>query len=122
LVIFGRGYFFEHLVECAWLHRVAIWYWGDIDTHGFAILDQFRSLFPHTKSFLMDKATLLEHKVSWGLEPKPFTGGLHHLDVQEAALYMELVSGGIQGNLRLEQELVRYGRVESAICSIESQC
>jgi len=69
----------------------------------------------------MDRDTLLEHSVSWGLEPKPFTGVLHHLQAEEATLYQELVSGGIQKNLRLEQELVRYGRVESAIDSIISR-
>lgn len=121
LVIFGRGYFFDHLSECAWLHRVAVWYWGDIDTHGFAILDQFRSLFPHTKSFLMDRATLMEHTNSWGLEPKPFTGRLHHLDAEEEMLYQDLVFGRIQENLRLEQELIRFGRVESEIHSITTQ-
>ena len=121
LVIFGRGYFFDHLAECAWLHRVEIWYWGDIDTHGFAILNQFRILFPHTRSFLMDRATLLEHKSSWGLEPKPCTGVLNHLDAKEASLYQELIAGGLQENLRLEQELVGYTRVESAIEVITSQ-
>jgi len=120
LVIFGRGYNFDHLKECAWLHRTAIWYWGDLDTHGFAILDQFRSIFPHTKSFLMDERTLIEHKISWGKEPKPFIGELHHLKAQEAALYQKLASGSIQENLRLEQELVRYGLVESAIVKIMS--
>ncbi len=120
LVIFGRGYYFDHLKACAWLHRVKIWYWGDIDTHGFAILDQFRSHFPHARSFLMDRDTLLEHNTSWVIEPKPFTGVLHHLDVQETALFQKLVSGEIQRNLRLEQELIRYGRVESAVRTIVS--
>ena len=120
LVIFGRGYFFDHLLECAWLHRVPIWYWGDLDTHGFAILDQFRSLFPHTRSFLMDRATLLEHQGSWVLEPKPFTGKLHHLEAEEAALFQDLVSNGIGKNIRLEQELIRFGRVESTIRDIVS--
>ncbi len=120
LVIFGRGYHFDHLSECAWLHRVAIWYWGDIDTHGFAILDQFRILFPHTKSFLMDRHTLLEHKASWVQEPKPFTGVLPHLHAEEAALYQELADGTIEENIRLEQELIRYGKVESEIGRIVS--
>ncbi len=115
LVIFGRGYFFDHLRECAWLHRVELWYWGDIDTHGFAILDQFRSLFPHTRSFLMDRGTLVGHSSSWGREPKPFAGVLHHLDAEETSLYQEIVAGRIQENLRLEQELVGFGRVEEAI-------
>lgn len=120
LVIFGRGYNFDHLRDCAWLYRVAIWYWGDIDTHGFAILDQFRSLFPHTSSFLMDRATLMEHKDSWVYEPKPFIGVLHHLHVEEVALYEDIASGKVQENIRLEQELVRFGRVESEIGRIAS--
>lgn len=120
LVIFGRGYNFDHLKECTWLHRVDIWYWGDIDTHGFAILDQFRSLFSHTKSFLMDKATLLEHRASWGVEPKPFNGELHHLKDEEASLYKELASNNIQPLLRLEQELIRYSKVELSIRNIMS--
>lgn len=121
MVVFGRGYFFDHLSECAWLHRIPIWYWGDIDTHGFAILDEFRSLFPHTKSFLMDRYTLMEHEFSWVREPKPFTGRLHHLDAEEEPLYQDLVFGRIRENLRLEQELIGYGRVESAIASIATK-
>lgn len=121
MVIFGRGYNFDHLKECAWLHKVTIWYWGDIDTHGFAILNQFRSLFSHTRSFLMDRETLLEHRPSWVLEPKPFTGELQHLTTTEENLYKELGSGLIQKNIRLEQELIQYGMVESAIENIISQ-
>ncbi len=118
MVIFGRGYNFDSLKKCSWLHRVDIWYWGDIDTHGFAILDQFRSHFSHTQSFLMDKATLLEHRASWGVEPKPFIGELIHLKEEEASLYKELASGTIQPLLRLEQELIRYYKVELSISNI----
>lgn len=46
MVIFGAGYGFGILVNAAWLHTCNMHYWGDIDTHGFAILDQLRSLFP----------------------------------------------------------------------------
>ena len=43
LVIFGAAYGFEMLGAAPWLQRRAIHYWGDIDTHGFAILDQLRA-------------------------------------------------------------------------------
>ena len=66
----------------------------------------------------MDRATLMEHSLSWGNEPKPFTGVLHHLDADEEALYQDLVYGRIRENLRLEQELVSFGRVESEVGSI----
>jgi hypothetical protein len=59
LILFGAGYGFEMLREAAWLSRCRIHYWGDIDTHGFAILDQLRAHFADVESFLMDRATLL---------------------------------------------------------------
>jgi len=59
MVIFGAGYGFDMLRHAEWLKRCHIHYWGDIDTHGFAILDQLRSQFEHVESFLMDRATLL---------------------------------------------------------------
>ena len=43
---------------CASLDLV---YWGDLDTHGFAILNRLRECFPHARSMLMDRATLLAH-------------------------------------------------------------
>jgi len=46
LVVFGAGYGFDHLAEAHWLQDCRIHYWGDIDTHGFAILDQLRANLP----------------------------------------------------------------------------
>jgi hypothetical protein len=68
LIIFGAGYGFEMLREAAWLSRCRIHYWGDIDTHGFAILDQLRAHFADVESFLMDRATLLAFEAQWGEE------------------------------------------------------
>ena len=42
MVVFGAGYGWEALARASWLHRCQLHYWGDIDTHGFAILDQLR--------------------------------------------------------------------------------
>jgi hypothetical protein len=66
LVIFGAGYGFDTLGEAEWLKRCRIYYWGDIDTHGFAILDQLRSCFDNVESFLMDRSTLLAFEAQWG--------------------------------------------------------
>jgi hypothetical protein len=71
LVVFGAGYGFEAMAGAAWLQQCGLHYWGDIDTHGFAILDQLRARFPHAQSFLMDHDTLLEHQAQWTLEPQP---------------------------------------------------
>ncbi len=65
IVIFGAGYGWEALARSHWMNKCIMYYWGDIDTHGFGILDQLRSHFDHVDSFLMDRATLDAHTMVW---------------------------------------------------------
>lgn len=118
LVIFGAGYGFETLRKAEWLSRCRIHYWGDIDTHGFAILDQLRSQFDHVESFLMDRATLLAFETLWGEEEKQTLRNLPRLNPEERALYDDLRDNRIRKNLRLEQERIGYGWVESALSAL----
>lgn len=109
LVIFGAGYGWEPLARAQWLHRCHLHYWGDIDTHGFAILDQLRGYFLHAASLLMDQETLLAHRAHWGKEPEPTRQDLSRLSLEEAALYDDLRFDRLQPRLRLEQERVGFG-------------
>ncbi len=109
MVIFGSGYGWEALARASWLNGCDVRYWGDIDTHGFAILDQLRSHFPHVASFLMDRETLLVHRMQWGEEPEPARHDLTRLTAEEAARYDDLRFDRIQAKLRLEQERIGYG-------------
>jgi hypothetical protein len=111
IVLFGAGYGWDALQNAAWLHRCALRYWGDIDTHGFAILDQFRSHFPHAVSLLMDRETLLAHRSHWGDEAEPVRHDLARLTAQEAQVYDDLRFDRLQPKLRLEQERIGYGWV-----------
>lgn len=115
LVLFGSGYGFDHLVQAEWLQSKEIFYWGDIDTHGFAILDQLRSKFPAAHSLLMDRTTLLEHQDFWGSEDSPTTRELAHLQSDESALYDDLRFNRIAPALRLEQEHIGFAWVKSAL-------
>jgi hypothetical protein len=111
MVIFGAGYGWDALARASWLHRCDIRYWGDIDTHGFAILDQLRAYFPNAASFLMDRATLLAHADHWGQEPQPARHALGRLNAAESALYDDLRFERIGAGLRLEQERIGYRHV-----------
>ncbi|MCK5671735.1 MAG: hypothetical protein KAH95_00070, partial [Spirochaetales bacterium] len=115
MVIFGRGYNFDHLIQASWLNEKELWYWGDIDTHGFAILNQFRTSFPSVRSFLMDRDTLLSHQAHWGLEKTPTAVDLSNLNKEEAHLYDELRSNKIRDNLRLEQEFIDFSWASKVI-------
>ena len=108
MVIFGAGYGFANLVAAHWLQEKNILYWGDIDTHGFAILNQLRGFFPHTVSFLMDRETLLAHRQFWGSEPQPQTGDLLRLTTEEQALYDQLRQHTWGVSVRLEQEKIGF--------------
>jgi len=48
-----------------------IHHWGDIDRHGFAILDELRSHHGRAASFLMDRKTLLAFRPLCGVEDTP---------------------------------------------------
>lgn len=115
MIVFGAGYGFEMLAQAKWLQRCSIYYWGDIDTHGFAIFDQLRSYFPHAESFLMDRDTLMEHKQQWVSEPRPVRRDLVHLSEEERALYDDLRNNRIGRSIRLEQERIGFGWVRAAL-------
>ena len=120
LALFGAGYGFEALAHVRWLQRCELHYWGDIDTHGFAILDQLRGRFAQVESLLMDRETLLAHEALWGREDTPARHDLPRLTAAERALYDDLRDNRIRPHLRLEQEMIGYGWVAAALDRIGS--
>lgn len=121
IVLFGAGYGWEALARTRWLRDCELHYWGDIDTHGFAILDQLRARLPQVSSFLMDRRTLFTHEVHWGEEPAPIQRDLPHLTADEGALFDELRDNRIRENLRLEQERIGFSWLCEAVARLTEQ-
>lgn len=115
IAIFGAGFAAETLKTLSWLDRKKIVYWGDIDTYGFVILDRLRERFPDVRSMLMDRPTLLAHQSQWVTEDTPINRSLVHLTEEESDLYRALVEGHHGSRVRLEQERVRFSRVQRAV-------
>lgn len=115
VVVWGRGYDAGAPTALDWLaeaaSRGAVYYWGDIDTHGLAILNRVRSHLPGVRSVLMDRETLLAHESRWGTEPTPTNASLPGLTVVERELYEDLVTDRYAQALRLEQERLDWGYV-----------
>ncbi|WP_435105335.1 DUF3322 domain-containing protein [Arhodomonas sp. AD133] len=120
MVIFGLGYSLEQLADIPWLREAPVWYWGDIDTHGFAMLDRLRAHLPHAHSLLMDRATLDRHRDLCVGEPadKRHLGTLTRLTGREQALFEQLKADVLGERLRLEQERIAYGWVEQSVAAI----
>jgi hypothetical protein len=110
VVLMARGYAVDRLHELPWLRAAdAVHYWGDLDTHGLAILGRPRGHLPQVQSLLMDEATLLEHRAVWVTEPQPHRAdAIEHLDAAEQALYRDLRGDRWGVRVRLEQERIGW--------------
>jgi len=116
-VVFMRlGYNVDVLARLPWLARAKCSYWGDLDTHGFAILHRARSYIPELQSVLMDQDTLLRHKPLWVDESAqhPATE-LTLLTEQEQQLYRDLKQQRWGQNVRLEQERIDWAAAWSVL-------
>jgi hypothetical protein len=111
VALWGKGFQVSLLRELGWLAACAIWYWGDLDAQGFAILSQLRGYWPQTHSFLMDAATLDKY-AEFVVTGTP-TGevALRNLAEGETAVYHHLLAH----NLRLEQERISQQDVAGVI-------
>jgi hypothetical protein len=112
IVVFGLGYGVDLLQPASWMARAQIHYWGDIDTHGFAMLDRLRGGFLNARSLLMNRETLMAHRSLWGREDAPSRIALSRLDKDEQGLFDDLVHDRLGEKVRLEQERVSYAWLE----------
>ena len=108
VVLWGKGYDADQPASLEWLADAPVLYWGDLDTHGFGILNRVRAWLPHTESVLMDRQTLLAHRDRWGAESTPTNAALTRLDAAEHALYDDLVTDRLGSAVRLEQERIGW--------------
>ncbi|MDN5764951.1 MAG: DUF2220 family protein [Humibacillus sp.] len=115
IVLWGKGFEVDRAGSLPWLVDADVHYWGDLDTHGFAILDRLRAWLPQTRSFLMDRETLLAHRDRWGTEGTPTRAALRHLTDDEADLFSDLVSDQFADRLRLEQERIDWDWAQARV-------
>ena len=66
----------------------------------------------------MDRTTMLAFETQWGEEEKQTSRNLTRLKLEEMALYNDLQDNRIRKHLRLEQERIGFGWVESALSKL----
>lgn len=104
IAIFGKGFAINALKKVNWLESKSIFYWGDIDIHGFQILSQLKGYFPNTKSLMMNMNTYDQFKEMSVENRVPNPPTLSNLDDSEFCMYEFLKENG----RRLEQEKINY--------------
>lgn len=109
VVFMALGYSVDLLGQVPWIASARCIYWGDLDTHGFAILNRARGYLPALESALMDEQTLLLHRALWSCEQAQNAAqDLPLLTAAEAQVYRGLRQNTLAQNLRLEQERVGW--------------
>lgn len=109
VAIVGLGYAVGQLAALPWLAQAQCLYWGDIDSHGYAILNRARLAVPHLASILMDRATLLRFAPLWVQEATPAPAEtLTALTADEHTVYDGLRSHRWGQAVRLEQERIAW--------------
>ena len=114
LGIGGLGNSVTDLRYLEWLAHKRLWYWGDIDVEGFAILSRLRTMFPHIRSILMEGDSVSRWKESLGGPGQKNPGAaLANLTPTEQAAYTVCRAS----NLRIEQERIPPQAVEESLIS-----
>jgi hypothetical protein len=113
------GHAVNLLKPLPWLQAARVVVWGDIDTHGFAILDRVRAVLPQAESMLMDGDALLNHRALWVEEPRPYDGpALARLTASERGVFDGLLGNAWGVRVRLEQERLPWGLVQAALARL----
>ncbi len=100
-----------------WLDDNRLTYWGDLDVEGLLILSNFRAIFPHARSLLMDEETLRQFEPLAG-PGNSFTGPPPpHLTAGERAAFVRCRDE----RLRLEQERLPQRDVLAALAAARVQ-
>lgn len=112
IVIFGNGYGVGVLKNIKWLEEKEIYYWGDIDVDGFAILSQIRGYFQQVQSIFMDKNIInkFNDKAISYKNKKNYKPQLEHLTKEELLLYNDIAI-----DYRIEQELLPFDFIQNGI-------
>lgn len=119
VAVHGSGYAVSVIERIDWLRGAPVLYWGDLDSHGFAILHRLRTHLPAATSVLMDEETLVAHRDLWVREEKPHRGEFDTLTGQEARALARVRA---EGDARLEQERIPWevarARLEGAVAAL----
>lgn len=115
LVICSFGKALHLLKEIDFLHHTRLYYWGDMDEQGFAMLNDMRIYYNHVISLFMDDVTLMHHQKQLETKAVPYKKKeLSLLQPHEHRAYELLLSS----NQWLEQERLQQSYVQGRLQDI----
>lgn len=112
VIFYGTGASISGLKNVDWLQNCQLYYYGDLDKDGFAILSELRGKFPSLRSFLMEEYTpdITDRKGN----PR----SIANLTEKELECYNQIISK----NTRFEQEHIDKEKlIQTVKCILENK-
>jgi hypothetical protein len=115
IAIYCGGFGILILKNIPFLKSSPVYYFGDIDEHGFAILSKFRELYNDVKSICMDMDTIKEYESNL-IEGESYPGEIEMLVEDEIEALNYIRDHKINGcSSRIEQEKISQSFIEERL-------
>ena len=113
ICIWGHGYTVNTLNNIEWFNSKEIYYFGDLDEHGFDILSSYRRFYPNIQSFCMDGKTWNKYQ-EYAVDGKKLDGNKipENLTDAEKSFFCTLRNSKKD---RIEQERISVEYIKSTI-------
>jgi hypothetical protein len=109
LAICSRGFAVNLLKDIPLFEKVKLFYWGDLDMHGFTILHQCRAIYHHVTSVMMDVETITFHRSEYQLiDTKIISSNLPLLHPNEMKAFEILYPHGRIEQEKLNQQYIHH--------------
>ena len=108
ICIWGHGYTVNSLNNIEWFNSKKIFYFGDLDEHGFDILSSYRRFYSNIQSFCMDNDTWNKYQ-EYAVEGKILDGNKipENLTIDEKAVFT-ILHNSLKNRIEQERISVKY--------------
>ena len=116
ICIWGHGYTVNSLNNVKWFNSKRIYYFGDLDEHGFDILSSYRRYYSNIQSFCMNQSDWINH-LQYAVEGKKLDGNQIPQNLTKAEKETFQIIRTSKNN-RLEQERISISYIQEKIQNI----
>ena len=119
ICIWGHGYTVNSLNNIEWFNSKRIYYFGDLDEHGFDILSSYRRFYPNIQSFCMEKSDWNEHLQYAVVGKKLESSRIPENLIAEENEVFQIIRNSTQN--RIEQERISVSYIQEKLNLLNGQ-
>lgn len=119
ICIWGHGYTVNSLNNVKWFNSKRIYYFGDLDEHGFDILSSYRRFYPNIQSFCMEKSDWNKHLQYAVVGKKLESSRIPENLIAEENEVFQIIRNSTQN--RIEQERISVSYIQEKLNLLNGQ-